>query len=212
MATLISWYRSATMPKEPLTELERDVEIARALNTGIDREQKATEFVTTSAQGLANLHLLSGRKAPCIEPVTTHQILPVELPCPQDLSSSTYRNDLSPDKLGVVGFVTETVSVVKDLISQRINQRRMSGQDPDAKEAAERREPPHPDDRPKLTPISQEPILVQKVKTLFPKPLVDDDGSPRYKIDNSWGYKSGGSNIDYDPIRHPSRAMAQDNH
>ncbi|KAK9667616.1 hypothetical protein K7432_017598 [Basidiobolus ranarum] len=56
---------------------------------------------------------------------------------------------------------------------------------------------------------SQEPILVQKVKSLFPQPLVEEDGSPRYKIDDTWGYQHGSSNIGYDPINHPSQAMAK---
>ncbi|KAK9759751.1 hypothetical protein K7432_016920, partial [Basidiobolus ranarum] len=109
--------------QHPLTELERDVRVVNSFDSKLLPEQKVHEFVHTSGQGLSNLHLLSGRKAPSIEQAVTKanrtERARIESPRP-NTSIPRYHNDLSPDKLGMVGFVTETVSVAKDLISHRI--------------------------------------------------------------------------------------------
>ncbi|KAK9760116.1 hypothetical protein K7432_016184 [Basidiobolus ranarum] len=176
------------MPQSNLTDLERDAKAIPSLDAKVVSQQQADELVHSSGQGLSNLHLLSGRKVPSIEHTINQTEGPgnlhVDSPRPNS-STPKYRNDLSPDKLGVVGCVTETVTMAKELISNRIKERRASieaKETPENSEASEQEvhEAPAP---------AQEPILVQKVKSLFPKPLVNEDGSPKYKIDDSWGYQ-----------------------
>ncbi|ORX99923.1 hypothetical protein K493DRAFT_313016 [Basidiobolus meristosporus CBS 931.73] len=189
-----------------LTGLERDTKALSSLDTVTVSPQKADELVHSSGQGLSNLHLLSGRKVPTLEQTIAKEEatsnFQVESPRPTD-STPKYRNDLSPDKLGVVGFVTETVSMAKELISNRIQQRRASieGIEEPAEKSDKREE--HPAEP---TP-AEEPVLVQKVKSLFPKPLVQEDGAPRYKVDGSWGYKHNESNPAVEFSHLPSQSM-----